>query len=357
MNNNKPAVRKNTAIARRDAFLYDRLEAVKSRATDYFDSGLVPEHWLKDKGGYFPKEKAVARLAIAFQAGQEAGLRSYQECLNYMYVVNNLPTIYGSGNNILIQRNPNFRGVVRNEWDDAKQMWILTVKVNSNGEINEVTTTFSAKQAKESGLTQRNQNYGKYMRQMAERKCWSRMYQIHFPGGIESYEHMDHTEEVQSEWEDMSGEYDSVVLDGKTKEELIDLALDNPENEEIQERIAQLDDIAEDVEVEEVQERPKVFERIENYINLAQKQKVSARKPVGFTYVTDDEVTYAESLEEKQDEIEAQKMFEHLVERFNLIKDYMRDDMLEVIVKGPDAPGLQTIDYATGEEVAFKAEA
>ena len=137
---------------------YNELEKI---AKQYASSNLVPKTY---------SGKPLDCL-VAIQAGMSLGLVPWQSLQN-IAVINGKPTVFGDALIGLVRRHPDCKGIketIDGEGDDRTAT--CTVKRLQGGEIEEITKTFSWRDAKKADLTTRGpwKSYPDRMLQMRAR--------------------------------------------------------------------------------------------------------------------------------------------------------------------------------------------
>jgi|TARA_X000001388_G_scaffold68390_1_gene56170 hypothetical protein len=137
---------------------HDQLERL---AKQFAASNLVPKSYMG---------KPLDCL-VAMQAGISMGLNAFQALQN-IAVINGRPTIWGDALIGLVRRHPDCKGIQETiDGEGDERTATCTVKRSQNGEIEEITKTFSWKDAKRADLTTRGpwKSYPDRMLQMRAR--------------------------------------------------------------------------------------------------------------------------------------------------------------------------------------------
>ena len=136
-------------------------EELSKLAENFANSNLVPLSY----------QKKPLDCYVAIQCGMSMGLNPFQSLQN-IAVINGRPTVWGDALIGLVRRHPDCKGIketIDGEGDDRTAT--CTVKRMQGGEIEEITTTFSWKDAKNANLTTRGpwKSYPDRMLQMRAR--------------------------------------------------------------------------------------------------------------------------------------------------------------------------------------------
>ena len=137
---------------------YNELEKI---AKQYASSNLVPKTY---------SGKPLDCL-VAIQAGMSLGLVPWQSLQN-IAVINGKPTVFGDALIALVRRHPDCKGIKETiDGEGDARTATCTVKRLQGGEIEEITKTFSWKDAKNANLTTRGpwKSYPDRMLQMRAR--------------------------------------------------------------------------------------------------------------------------------------------------------------------------------------------
>lgn len=369
-------IQKSTALTvPQKNFLAAKLEAFKSQATEMVTSELLPNQWLfdpKTKQRY-PTEVASQRLAVAFMYGRDVGLQTFSECVQYLYVVNGTPTLYGSGHNIVIQRSNMLKQVLRSEWNQEKQQWELElIKRESGGGESHLKVTYSLEQANHAGLTQRNQTWQKHPREMCERKCWAQAYSRYFPAGINSYDEMDHATgggDGISDYVDVTPkqkpELDLAGLHEMNREDLLAAMDEYPEHASV---ITEVLSESQEVEYEEVkkeEEQHKSVGILETMLKQAESEiiKVGGKTHKVGAWLLENEVMLITEVIDDNDGDEADKIIKNLKGRREELvslptlfagKDGKVDE--EKLIDYVEKIGIKVTSIVTGQEEILSEE-
>ena len=136
-------------------------EELSKLAENFANSNLVPLSY----------QKKPLDCYVAIQCGMSMGLNPFQSLQN-IAVINGRPTVWGDALIGLVRRHPDCKGIketIDGEGDDRTAT--CTVKRLQGGEIEEITKTFSWKDAKKADLTTRGpwKSYPDRMLQMRAR--------------------------------------------------------------------------------------------------------------------------------------------------------------------------------------------
>ena len=137
---------------------YNELEKI---AKQYASSNLVPKTY---------SGKPLDCL-VAIQAGMSLGLVPWQSLQN-IAVINGKPTVFGDALIALVRRHPDCKGIKETiDGEGDARTATCTVKRLQGGEIEEITKTFSWRDAKKADLTTRGpwKSYPDRMLQMRAR--------------------------------------------------------------------------------------------------------------------------------------------------------------------------------------------
>ena len=136
-------------------------EELSKLAENFANSNLVPLSY----------QKKPLDCYVAIQCGMSMGLNPFQSLQN-IAVINGRPTVWGDALIGLVRRHPDCKGIketIDGEGDDRTAT--CTVKRLQGGEIEEITKTFSWRDAKKADLTTRGpwKSYPDRMLQMRAR--------------------------------------------------------------------------------------------------------------------------------------------------------------------------------------------
>ena len=120
-------------------------EELSKLAENFANSNLVPLSY----------QKKPLDCYVAIQCGMSMGLNPFQSLQN-IAVINGRPTVWGDALIGLVRRHPDCKGIKETiDGEGDARTATCTVKRMQNGEVEEITATFSWKEAKNANLTTR----------------------------------------------------------------------------------------------------------------------------------------------------------------------------------------------------------